>query len=112
MVKMYLCIKIVDIHPADIICVPMHELDDHWYVASFGDVSEIYVVIDTHVDFIVWRNHSIVRLVRVDIADRNSNLLCIKVDYSFFIDNLAFDMFYELENADRLLDHLLAEVDD
>ena len=83
-----------------------------WYVASFGDVSEIYVVIDTHVDFIVWRNHSIVRLVRVDIADRNSNLLCIKVDYSFFIDNLAFDMFYEIENADRLLDHLLAEVDD
>ena len=112
MVKMYLCIKIVDIHPADIICVPMHELDNHWYVASFGDVSEIYVVIDTHVDFIVWRNHSIVRLVRVDIADRNSDLLCIKVDYSFFIDNLAFDMFYELENADRLLDHLLAEVDD
>ena len=109
---MYLCIKIVDIHPADIICVPMHELDDHWYVASFGDVSEIYVVIDTHVDFIVWRNHSIVRLVRVDIADSNSDLLCIKVDYSFFIDNLAFDMFYELENADRLLDHLLAEVDD
>ena len=112
MVNMYLCIKIVDIHPADIICVPMHELDEHWYVASFGDVSEIYVVIDTHVDFIVWRNHSIVRLVRVDIADRNSELLCIKVDYSFFIENLAFDMFYEIENADRLLDHLLSEVDE
>ena len=109
---MYLCIKIVDIEPQDIICVPMHELAPNWYVANFGDVSDIYVAIDEMVDFIVWRNHSIVRFIRVAIDDTNSNLLCIQVDYSFFIENLAFDQFYNIDNADEVMQHLLLNLED
>ena len=109
---MYLCIKIVDIEPQDLICVPLQELSPNWYVAHFGDVSDIYVAIDDMVDFIVWREHSIVRFIRVDIDDTNSSFLCIKVDYLFFIENLAFDQFYDLENADDIMNHLLLNVDD
>ena len=56
---MYLCIKIVDVIPEDIICFAMTRLDDHWYVARMSDYSEVYAVLEherDHIVFIVWRN--------------------------------------------------------
>ena len=112
---MYLCIKIVDVIPEDVICFAMTRLDDNWYVARMSDYSEIYAVLEyerEHIVFIVWRNQKIVRLLRVHTDDRTSEYLCIKCDYKFFIDTLAFDGYYDIENAENIINHLLEHVDD
>ena len=78
-----------------------------------SNYSEIFAIIeDDHVVFIVVRNNEVVRLVRESISDRISECMCIKCDYRFFIDNIAFDDYYDTDNCENMMRHMLEDVDD
>lgn len=108
---MYVVIKIVDIEPVDILCLQLTHLADNWYMARFEYGRELFVVVcDVYVDFIVWRNETVIRYARAMTDNSNSEFVCLKVDYSFFIENLRFDEYFDNNNTENIINHLLENV--
>ena len=110
---MHLVINIVDIVPEDMLCFTMLHLGASWYVARMSDQCEIFAVIEeTSVVFIVWRNNRVVRFMREPIGDSTSQCVCIKCDYKFFIEKIAFDGYFNIENCENLMNHMLEHHDE
>ena len=112
---MIVCIRIVDIIPEDVVFMRMELMDPNWFVARLTYLREIYAVVKREtstIDFIFWCNRKVVRIMTVDIEDGDFETVCVHCTYEFFIDHLAFDTYYDLENCELLLAHLLQDVDE
>ena len=112
---MLLCIRIIDIEPEDLIFIQMDMMDPHWFVARLTYLREIYGVVnrdESTVDFIFWSNRKVVRIMTVDIEDGDYDTVCVQTTYKFFIEHLVFDVYYDLDNCETLLYHLLQNVDE